>query len=179
MSQHSDRQSAELKEQSRLLADDVARVHDQNQDLLRSTDELSRECRMLRDIPLGGDVPADLQEIRALRGVIEQHRSDVEVLRRELRRSREETVERTNVAATLQMATELYSQELTAAALQQKLSSKGEPRPVRLSSTSRSRWRALTRNNVIVSNMVGAIGSPRRRRASSSYQATQTPLAVP
>ena len=84
---------------------------------------------MLRAIPMGGDIPAGLQEFRALRDGVEQRPSDAEVLGRELRRARDETFERLNVVATLQKATEVYSQELTAAKFQQMFSSKERPKP--------------------------------------------------
>ena len=77
---------------------------------------------MLRGAPIGGGSLAELQEIRELRDEAQQHRGDVDALRRERRRSREEVTERTNAVATLQTATELYSQELVAAKCQHKLS---------------------------------------------------------
>ena len=67
-----------------------------------------------------------MQEIRELHDEVQQYRDEADALRRELRRSREEVTERANVVATLQTATELYSQELTAAKFPQKLGPNGQ-----------------------------------------------------
>ena len=117
-----------------MLADDVARVQDRNQDLLRSNDQLSRECRVLRDTPIGGGTLAELQEIRELRDEVQQYRGDGDALRRELRRSREEVTERAHVE---QRRTSAHKQgDAENARIEKRLSQKSCCRPAPGSSTT-------------------------------------------